>query len=60
MQYNWEVQILSAMQKHVGFPAAPEVGGATDDEMTEDFEALGVCLFHTAADLRWHRPDIMV
>lgn len=43
MQYNWEVQILGGIQKHIGFPAAPDVDGATEDEKAEDFEALGVC-----------------
>lgn len=30
------------MSKHVGFPAAPDVAGATEEEMAEDFEELGV------------------
>ncbi|KAI5789143.1 Sds3-like-domain-containing protein [Geopyxis carbonaria] len=42
MQYNWEVQILGAVQKHIGFPAAPNVTGATEEEKLGDFEELGI------------------
>lgn len=52
MQYNWEVQILGGIQKHIGFPAAPDVDGATEEEKAEDFEALGVCCGNT-----WCDPD---
>lgn len=44
MQYNWEVQILGGVQKHIGFPAAPEVTGATEEEKHGDFEELGVSI----------------
>jgi hypothetical protein len=43
MKYNWEVQILGGVQRHFGFPAAPDVTGATEEEKAEDFELLGVC-----------------
>jgi hypothetical protein len=43
MQYNWEVQILSGIQQHIGFPAAPDIDGASEEEKIEDLEALGVC-----------------
>ena len=40
--YNTEVSILSGMAKHVGFPAAPEIMGATQSEIEEDLKSLGV------------------
>ncbi|KAF8534243.1 Sds3-like-domain-containing protein [Trichophaea hybrida] len=46
MQYNWEVQILGGIQKQIGFPAAPDVNGATKGDMDEDFESLGVRCFY--------------
>lgn len=46
MQFNWEVQILGGIQKQIGFPAAPDVNGATEDEKDEDFEALDVRCFY--------------
>ncbi|KAA8908813.1 Sds3-like-domain-containing protein [Sphaerosporella brunnea] len=49
MQYNWEVQILGGIQRHIGFPAAPDVNGATEEEMAEDLEALRI---HPAAPAR--------
>ncbi|KAI5848990.1 Sds3-like-domain-containing protein [Tricharina praecox] len=42
MQYNWEVTLLQGIQQHIGFPAAPDVDGATEDEKAEDLEALGI------------------
>jgi len=42
MQYNWEVTMLLGIRQHIGFPAAPDVDGATEDEKSEDLETLGV------------------
>jgi hypothetical protein len=40
--YNKEVSILSGFAKHVGFPAAPNLGGASDDQLEQDLEAIHV------------------
>ena len=40
--YNTEVSILSGMAKWVGFPAAPEVTGASQSEMDDDLRKMGV------------------
>ena len=42
--YNLEVSVLSGMAKYVGFPAAPEVTGASQAEMDEDLRKMGVCI----------------
>jgi hypothetical protein len=36
--YNQEVSILSGVAKYVGFPAAPDLHGAREDEVAEDFK----------------------
>ncbi|CCX04428.1 Sds3-like-domain-containing protein [Pyronema domesticum] len=41
-KYNWEVAVLGGIQKYIGFPAAPDVDGATEEEKMEDLEALGI------------------
>ncbi|EPS40548.1 hypothetical protein H072_5592 [Dactylellina haptotyla CBS 200.50] len=41
-RYNAEVSLLSGIAKHVGFPAAPTIMGATSDEVRADLEAMGV------------------
>ncbi|KAK6541013.1 hypothetical protein TWF694_008394 [Orbilia ellipsospora] len=41
-RYNAEVSLLSGIAKHVGFPAAPAIMGATNDEVRADLEAMGV------------------
>ncbi|KAK5657132.1 hypothetical protein OQA88_3660 [Cercophora sp. LCS_1] len=38
--YNKEVSILSGFAKHVGFPAAPVIQGATDEQLESDLEAI--------------------
>ncbi|KAK1755190.1 transcriptional regulatory protein DEP1 [Echria macrotheca] len=38
--YNKEVSILSGFAKHVGFPAAPAIQGATEDQIEGDLEAI--------------------
>lgn len=40
--YNKEVSILSGFAKHVGFPAAPSIHGASEDQVENDFEAITV------------------
>ncbi|KAL0474577.1 Sds3-like domain-containing protein [Neurospora intermedia] len=38
--YNKEVSILSGFAKHVGFPAAPPIHGASEDQVENDLEAI--------------------
>ncbi|KAI2466226.1 Sds3-like-domain-containing protein [Annulohypoxylon bovei var. microspora] len=38
--YNKEVSILSGVAKHEGMPAAPDMKGATIQELDDDFEAM--------------------
>ena len=47
--YNTEVSILSGMAKYVGFPAAPEVTGASQSEVDEDLRKMGVCISGSTA-----------
>ena len=42
--YNKEVSILSGVAKYVGFPAAPDVEGASKGQLDEDFDKMGVSL----------------
>ncbi|KAF3197539.1 hypothetical protein TWF679_003108 [Orbilia oligospora] len=41
-RYNAEVSLLSGIAKHVGFPAAPTIAGASADEVRADLEAMGL------------------
>ncbi|KAL7270744.1 hypothetical protein RUND412_006533 [Rhizina undulata] len=41
-QYNWEVALLTGISKYVGFPAAPDVVGASEEEKVNDLEAMGI------------------
>ncbi|PWW79224.1 hypothetical protein C7212DRAFT_272709 [Tuber magnatum] len=41
-QYNWEVALLSGIAKHIGFPAAPDVVGASEEEIVDDLESMGI------------------
>jgi hypothetical protein len=41
-KYNQEVSILAGMAKYVGFPAAPELGGAPGDGVEDDLRAMKV------------------
>jgi len=43
-QYNWEVALLSGIAKHIGFPAAPDVVGASEEEIVDDLESMGVSI----------------
>jgi hypothetical protein len=38
--YNKEVSILSGFAKHVGFPAAPPIHGASEEQLESDLEAM--------------------
>ncbi|KAL2263442.1 hypothetical protein VTK26DRAFT_6740 [Humicola hyalothermophila] len=38
--YNKEVSVLSGFAKHVGFPAAPPINGASDEQLEADLEAI--------------------
>ena len=40
--YNKEVSILSGFAKHVGFPAAPAIHGASEEQVESDLEAIAV------------------
>lgn len=40
--YNKEVSILSGVAKYQGFPAAPDIKGASDDQLEHDIEAIMV------------------
>lgn len=40
--YNTEVSVLSGVAKYVGFPAAPEIKGATTLEVEDDLKKMGV------------------
>lgn len=44
--YNKEVSILSGVAKYVGFPAAPDVNSALQNELDEDLERMGVSLYY--------------
>ncbi|GAB1310162.1 Transcriptional regulatory protein [Madurella fahalii] len=40
VSYNKEVSVLSGFAKHVGFPAAPSINGASDEQLEADLEAI--------------------
>lgn len=40
--YNKEVSILAGFAKYKGFPAAPRISGATDEQLDEDLECIKV------------------
>jgi len=42
VSYNKEVSVLSGFAKHVGFPAAPPISGASEEQLEADFEAINV------------------
>lgn len=41
--YSNEVSILSGIAKYVGFPSAPPMAAATEQELADDFAKMGVC-----------------
>lgn len=44
VSYNKEVSVLSGFAKHVGFPAAPSINGASEEQLEADLEAIHVSL----------------
>lgn len=40
--YNKEISILSGVAKYVGFPSAPIITGARQQECDDDFEKMGI------------------
>jgi acyl-CoA reductase-like NAD-dependent aldehyde dehydrogenase len=42
VSYNKEVSVLSGFAKHVGFPAAPSINGASEEQLEADLEAIHV------------------
>ena len=42
VSYNKEVSVLSGFAKHVGFPAAPSINGASEEQLEADLEAIQV------------------
>lgn len=44
--YSNEVSVLSGIAKYVGFPAAPPMASATDAELEEDLQKMGVSQRH--------------
>jgi hypothetical protein len=42
VSYNREVSVLSGFAKHVGFPAAPAINGASEEQLEADLEAIHV------------------
>lgn len=42
LSYNKEVSILSGVAKYEGMPAAPDMSGASMQEMEDDFDAMSV------------------
>ncbi|KAI9728266.1 MAG: hypothetical protein M1834_007759 [Cirrosporium novae-zelandiae] len=55
--YNLEVSILSGLAKYVGFPAAPELKGATSLELDEDNEKMGISIASTSTPYRSNVPN---
>lgn len=45
-QYTKEISLLSSIAKNVGFPAAPSMNGATQEELESDLEKMGVSYLH--------------
>jgi len=61
VSYNKEVSILSGFAKHVGFPAAPTINGASEEQLEADLEAIQSTREpiprHTTNQLPIFRPD---
>ncbi|KAL8673008.1 MAG: hypothetical protein Q9168_002569 [Polycauliona sp. 1 TL-2023] len=47
--YNKEVSLLSGIAKYRGFPAAPEISGAKQNEIESDFEKMGIAIQQPSA-----------
>ncbi|KAI1206452.1 Sds3-like-domain-containing protein [Annulohypoxylon truncatum] len=56
LAYNKEVSILSGVAKHEGMPAAPDMKGASMQELEDDFEAMNRNR-QTAPRHHVHRPS---
>lgn len=50
--YSHEVSILSGIAKYVGFPAAPPMAPATEAELEEDLQKMGVSHCHFSLQSR--------
>jgi hypothetical protein len=46
--YNKEISVLAGTAKYVGFPAAPSLQPARQNEIDEDFEKMGVSTVHSS------------
>ncbi|KAI0458800.1 hypothetical protein F5B21DRAFT_406444 [Xylaria acuta] len=55
LSYNREVSILSGIAKHEGMPAAPDMRGASPQELEDDFDAINSNRHH-APRRTLHRP----
>ncbi|KAI1170535.1 hypothetical protein F4777DRAFT_107567 [Nemania sp. FL0916] len=55
LAYNQEVSILSGIAKHEGMPAAPDMQGASSQELEDDFDAINSNKHH-APRHALHRP----
>ncbi|KAF2967185.1 hypothetical protein GQX73_g6369 [Xylaria multiplex] len=55
LSYNREVSILSGIAKHEGMPAAPDMQGASAQELDDDFDAINRNRHH-APRHTLHRP----
>ncbi|KAI0860713.1 hypothetical protein F4860DRAFT_194439 [Xylaria cubensis] len=55
LSYNREVSILSGIAKHAGMPAAPDMRGASLQELEDDFDAINSNRHH-APRRSLHRP----
>lgn len=53
VSYNKEVSVLSGFAKHVGFPAAPSINGATEEQVEADLEAIQVSLSWARLPGQW-------
>ncbi|KAK3903769.1 Sds3-like-domain-containing protein [Staphylotrichum tortipilum] len=61
VSYNKEVSVLSGFAKHVGFPAAPPISGASEEQLEADLEAIHTlrepAARQTPAQLPAFRPE---
>ena len=48
--YTNEVSVLAGVAKHIGFPAAPQMNGATAAEYEEDMERMGVSISYVPCE----------
>lgn len=55
LAYNREVSILSGLAKYEGMPAAPDMQGASSQELEDDFDAINTNRHHAPRHML-HRP----